>query len=149
MLGGRIRVPLCLCLLRTMGELWPMVSRVDYHARASSMEKSSIVVCKNSWASGTAGVTLSRVYKRFPGRRQIRASPSAKLYPAIVCKPPHRDPSHAAVTFLVSISALAHAPTRAQRGESWSPAIGARGSQVLHLWKTLSRSSGPRTAVTN
>jgi hypothetical protein len=41
-----------------------MVSRVDYHARASSMEKSSIVVCKNSWASGTAGVTLSRVYKR-------------------------------------------------------------------------------------
>jgi len=33
------------------------------HARTSRMGKSSIVVCKNSWASGTAGVTLCRVQK--------------------------------------------------------------------------------------
>ena len=42
--------------------------------------------------------------------------PLCKLYPAIVCKPPRRHArinSHAAVTFPVSISALAHTPTRA------------------------------------
>jgi hypothetical protein len=75
-------------------------------------------VCKNSWASGTSGVTLCRVQKLLaamsPGMNTDPRLPLCKLYPAIVCKPPRRDHSHAAVTLLVSISApptRPHVPT--------------------------------------
>jgi hypothetical protein len=101
------------------------------------MGKSSIVVCKNSWASGTAGVTLCRVQKVLAAMSSgMKTDPRLPL-----CKtlPGNHLQTATQGSFArgCDVSGLylrtrPHAHT-CTRGESWSPAIGGRGSRPTSL----------------
>jgi len=90
MLGLLIRV---LSLPVFVEDSLPLVSRVDYTPGPQHGE-ALIVLCENSWAPGTAGVSLCRVHKvlaAMSGGMKTDPRSLSKLYPAIVSKLPRKD----------------------------------------------------------